>query len=344
MQASNAVNYATAARILTPQQEDIMNKTEIVRETIRRFEHLPDRTIARYILHNYGDLFDGNLENIRGLVRYHTGKRKGGSGKCPNPIQTNPSMPLTWRRKRTLYKLTPGLYLVCADLHVPFHEPKPIEAMIKCAQDEGVDGILYNGDIQDCAAVSYWPSTRKRDFDKELESTIDFFDFMEKALPVKNIVYKPGNHEYRLPRYYYAKAPELIGMPMITAVDMVLGLELRGIEFLDYHQLVMAGKLPILHGHEVQAITKAVNPARGLALRTKSWSMCAHCHRTSEHTDTNITGTLLTTWSIGCLCDMHPDYAPYGTNWNWGFAIVNVEKNGNFEVVNRRILPNGKVV
>jgi len=41
---------------------------------------------------------------------------------------------------------------------------------------------------------------------------------------------------------------------------------------------------------------------------------------------------------------MHPDYAPYGTNWNWGFAIVNVEKNGNFEVVNRRILPNGKVV
>lgn len=32
------------------------------------------------------------------------------------------------------------------------------------------------------------------------------------------------------------------------------------------------------------------------------------------------------------------------SNWNWGFALVNVEKNGDFEVENRRILPSGKVV
>jgi len=317
-----------------------MTKTEIVRDAIRRFEHLPARTIARYIQHNYGPLFDGNYDKIRDSVRYHIGKKE----HAPNPIPINPKMPRTWREERTLYKLPPGTWLVCADLHVPFHEPKPIESMIKYAQAESIDGILYNGDLQDCASVSFWPATRKRDFDKEIEVLIDFLDFMEKELPAEKVVYKPGNHEYRLPRYYYAKAPELIGLPMITAVDSVLGLEYRGIEYLDYRQLVMAGKLPILHGHEVQSISRTVNPARGLFLKTKSWSMCAHCHRTSEHTDNNIMDTLLTTWSIGCLCDLHPDYAPYGTNWNWGFAIVNVEKNGNFEVANRRILPNGEVV
>jgi hypothetical protein len=318
-----------------------MNKGEIVKDAIRRFEHLPVRTIARYIMHNYGAFFDGDYEKIRDLVRYHLGKK---SVKPKNALPHNPKLPQTWRTKRTEYKLDPGLYLVCSDLHIPYHEQKPIESMIKYAQKEKPYGILYNGDLQDCASVSFWPATRKRDFDAELELVIDFLDFMDYELPVQKKIYKPGNHEYRLPRYYYAKAPELIGMPMIAAVDAALGLEYRGIEFLDYRQLVMAGKLPILHGHEVQSIARSVNPARGLFLRTKSWAMCAHCHSTSEHTENNIMDVLLTTWSVGCLCDLHPDYAPYGAKWNWGFAMVNVEKNGNFEVVNRRILPSGEVV
>jgi hypothetical protein len=47
--------------------------------------------------------------------------------------------------------------------------------------------------------------------------------------------------------------------------------------------------------------------------------------------------------SVSGNCDLNPDYAPYG-NWNWGFALVDVEKNGNFTVENHRILPSGAVV
>jgi len=114
------------------------------------------------------------------------------------------------------------------DVHVPFHEPKPIEAAVKYAQDQGATGILFNGDLQDCAAVSFWPSTSKRDFDKETETMLDFLDFIEKEFPGIPKVWKPGNHEYRLPRYYGAKAPELIGMPLMS-FDVVLGLEYRNI-------------------------------------------------------------------------------------------------------------------
>jgi hypothetical protein len=126
-------------------------------------------------------------------------------------------------------------------------------------------------------------------------------------------------------------------------METILGLEYRDIEFLDYLQLVMAGKLPILHGHEVPNISRTVNPARGLFQHTKTWAMCSHCHTTSQHPAKDIYGTLLTTWSTGCLCDLSPDYNPFGNNWNWGFALVNVEKNGDFEVENKRILPSGKV-
>ena len=87
-----------------------------------------------------------------------------------------------------------------------------------------------------------------------------------------------------------------------------------------------------------------LNPARGLFLKTKSWAMCGHSHTTSEHTERDIRGTILTTWSVGCLCDLSPDYHAFGNNWNWGVSIVETQANGDFQVDNRRILPNGSVV
>jgi hypothetical protein len=318
-------------------------KSEIVRDALRRFPLLPKKSVARYILHEYGDSFDGNLEAIRSAIRYQTGSNGELSRRLvKNPLERTPvKMPQTWRRQKIPYRLEPGLWLVLSDLHVPFHEQKPIESAIRYGQDNKVTGVFINGDLQDCAAITYWPSVINRKFDKEIELVIDFLDFLEQELPVKT-VYKAGNHEYRLPRLFASRVPELIGLPL-QAMDTVLGLEYRGIELVDYYQIVHAGKLPILHGHEVRRIDRAVNPARGLFLKTKSWAACSHCHTTSENSARNIQDTYLTTWSFGCLCDLHPDYQSVN-DWNWGTALLNVEKNGAFEIVNKRILANGKVV
>lgn len=321
-------------------------RKEIIEDAVRRFSHLPSRTIARHILYNYGPIFDQNYDNIRNMVRYSLGERLNPRGEKSKRLidRAKPvSMPKTWIETVQRYKLTPGKYLVLSDMHIPFHSPKAIESAIKYGQDRGVTGLLINGDAQDCASISFWPSGRKRDFDREIEIFIDFLDFLDKELKDCIKIYKPGNHEYRLPRYYQAKAPEMQGIALQSVID-VLGLEYRGIEFLDYKQVIMAGKLPILHGHELSQLSRAVNPARGLFLKTKSWAACAHCHTTSEHTSKNINETLLTTWSFGCLCDLNPDYNPIGNDWNHGFAVVTCEKDGNFEVSNRRILSNGKVV
>lgn len=320
-----------------------MGKAEVIRDALARFPELPKRTLAHYLLTTYPALFDGDLEKARASIRYYTGT-SGDNHRNKQPfIPRSAAMPDTWRKTRTPCKLSPGLWLVLADLHIPFHEPKAVEAALKYGKGKKVTGILLNGDAQDCAAVSFWPSAIKRNFDAEVELFLDFLDLLTHEFPKAQIVYKPGNHEYRLPRMYQAKVPDLIGLPL-AAMDTVLGLESRGIEFLDYHQLVMAGKLPILHGHEVRVISRAVNPARGLFLKTKSWALCSHSHTTSEHTERNINGTILTTWSTGCLCDLSPDYHAYGNNWNHGFAVIDVRANGDFFVENRRILPNGQVV
>ena len=326
-------------------------KRQIVRDTCRRFSHLPQRTIAKHILHQHGDLWSTkdrgpDFEVIRSAVRRVFGKN--GEHNRENIKDKSlfgnrkVEMPKTWNKVNTPHKLPPGLWLILSDVHVPHHVPLAVEAAIQAGQAEKVDGIFFNGDIQECASVSYWPSFRK-DFNAEMEATIDFFDFIRGEFQTQKIVYKPGNHEYRLPRYYLSKAPELVNTPL-AAMETVLGFEERGIEFLDYHQIVYAGKLPIIHGHEISNITRTVNPARGLFLRAKTFAACSHCHSTSEHTPKTLEGKLLTTWSFGCLCNLEPEWNPLGNDWNWGFALINVEKNGQFEVINRRILPNGKVV
>ncbi|MDD5265154.1 MAG: hypothetical protein PHU43_10035, partial [Candidatus Bipolaricaulis sp.] len=288
-------------------------------------------------------IFDGNLENIRSSIRYYTGAQGEGHRKTNKHIIAHElRLPPTQRRARPPYRLESGLWLALFDAHVPFHELKPLEAAIKYGKDRNVDGLLLGGDTHDCASVSFWPTAIKRDFDKELESLLDFLDFLNREFPDKKKVYKRGNHEYRLDRYYQINAPELKGVGL-DAMDDVYGLDERGYDVVDDKQMILAGKLPIFHGHEFQNISRAVNPARGLFLKTKSWAMCGHCHTTSEHTSKNIQGTLLTTWSVGCLCDLSPDYNPFGNDWSWGFALVNVEKNGDFEVVNKRVLPSGKV-
>jgi hypothetical protein len=48
-------------------------------------------------------------------------------------------------------------------------------------------------------------------------------------------------------------------------------------------------------------------------------------------------------FSIGCLCQLTPKYRPFAyTKWNHGFAIVEIDGDGSFEVNNYRIIK-GKV-
>ena len=319
-------------------------KTKIVYEAVQRFPTLPTRTIARYILDNYGDMWDGNLERIRTAVRNRRGTNGEHMRQRMNVIPAGRvEMPKTWSEERIPYQLSPGVYVLFPDVHVPFHSPLAIESAVAYAKSQKVTGIIFPGDAQDCASISFWGSRRKRDFDREVEIFVDFLDFIQGEFPTEKKVYLPGNHEYRLPRMYQTRVPDLMGLPLL-AMDAVLDFEGRGFKFLEYSQLIMAGELPILHGHELRGVSTVVNPARGLMLKTNSHAMCAHFHRTSEHSLRSIREKLLTTWSMGCLCDLSPDYFPFGNNWNWGFALVNVEKDGNFEVENKRILPNGKVV
>ena len=318
---------------------------QMAKDTLRRFPDLPKMTLANYLIKVHGDLYDDDIEKARAKLRYWAGKSgkkdRGRGEKIPD--DDRPTMPRSRAPVRTPYTLPHGTWLVLADAHVPYHSQRAVESAIQHGQASGVDGVLLNGDVQDCKALSFWPDIDRRSFPREVEAMIDFLDFLQGEFSGARFVYKPGNHEDRVDQYYASNAPELIGLPT-AQLETVLGLEARAIEFLGRKQLINAGELPIFHGHELRMVSTVVNPARGLFQRCKHSAMGAHHHRSSEHNESDVTGRLHTTWSLGCLCDLKPDYNPECNNWNHGFAILSVEKDGSFEVENRRILPNGKVV
>ena len=138
------------------------------------------------------------------------------------------------------------------------------------------------------------------------------------------------------------KAPELLDIPEFR-FPILMDFANRGITYITDKQIIeVDDNLSILHGHEFrESIMAPVNAARGLFLRAKACSIAGHLHQTSEHTETTVQGKLISTWSTGCLCDLHPRYMPLN-RWNLGFCVVLVGKNG-FEVDNKKIL-NGKVI
>ena len=64
-------------------------------------------------------------------------------------------------------------------------------------------------------------------------------------------------------------------------------------------------------------------------------------HRSSDHTEKTGLDKVISTHSIGCMCDLHPDYARIN-NWNTGFGIVTKDDDGKYEFENHKII-NGKV-
>lgn len=233
--------------------------------------------------------------------------------------------------------------LVFGDVHLPFHDKQALETAIAHGKKRGVDIVICNGDTHDFFAISRWEKDpRLRNFPKELELGRDFYAYIKAQFPKARIVTKQGNHEERLIAYMRLKAPELLGIEALEFEEL-LGLSARGIEYVQDKRPILLGDLTLLHGHEYRfAIANPVNPARGLFLRTKAYAMCNHFHQSSYHSENTVRGRRLAAWSIGCLCDLNPEYLPLN-NWSHGFAVVEAYKDGKFNV-DHKVISNGRIL
>ena len=202
-------------------------------------------------------------------------------------------------------------------------------------KSEKVDTVLLNGDLFDFHGLSrYMKDPRKKSFSHEIDCGAAIIKAIQQALGCK-VVYKLGNHDERYQHFLWMKAGEIADVEDFQLKNLLIK---RGceIDIVEDKRIVQAGGLNIVHGHEFPSgIASPVNIARGFYLRGKTSVLGGHHHRTSEHTEQDMNGNITTTWSVGCLSELHPAYMPINS-WNHGAAIVEVS-GSDFHVQNKRI-------
>jgi len=224
------------------------------------------------------------------------------------------------------------------DIHCPYHSIPALTGAIGWLKPQEPDTLFIGGDGIDCHQLSrFVRDPKKRAFAAELDSLGNLIYALREEFPKANVVYKTGNHEDRYDQFLYQKAGELHGVPEFSLEALIRKRCGDDISFVHNKRIAKAGDLNIIHGHEFPGGTfSPVNIARGLFLKAKVSAMQGHNHQTSEHTETDMNGRITTTWSVGCLSELHPDYMPLN-KWNHGFAFIEVEADGNFNVQNKRI-------
>lgn len=321
----------------------------ILERYLDEYRDMPDLTLAKLVYKENPTM--QNVESVRTAIRRargHSGSRSRGfniyGGKYTKPLtyNTNPfGLPDSKEHVLEVWTLPKAnkSILFLSDIHIPFHNIKALELALDYGKKNNVDTIWLNGDILDMFQVSFHEknpgaTTIKEEFD----AAEIFLGSLRKHFPKANIYFKEGNHEKRWERWLRIKAPELLGIKEFQ-LPVILKLAEKKIQWIENETLVKFGKLNVLHGNEFKG-GGGVAPARSLYLKAKENCIAGDKHKTDEHTGGTLNGNIAATWSVGCLCELNPEYLPMAhVNWNHGFAHILMDGD-DFHVQNIRVWKN----
>ena len=318
---------------------------DLIKEALDRYPDHATMTLAKALYKKNPKIWT-SLDSCRSSIRYYRGaigeekSLKIATMKYVRPKGTphNPmSLPPSDEKKFIPFLIEGSERIgVLSDIHVPFHNNPALTCALEHFKKRQVDTILLNGDTIDFYALSrFEKDPRERDTAYELKMVGQLLEYIREKFPKVRLIWKDGNHDERWMSYMRVKAPELLDIPQFQ-FSAIMKFKERGMEYVTDKRLILAGGLTILHGHEYrQAILAPVNAARGFFLKAKASTLTGHLHQSSEHTEPTVRGKMITCFSAGALCDLHPAYMPLN-RWNHGFAVVTLNKE-DFEVENRRI-------
>lgn len=236
------------------------------------------------------------------------------------------------------------------DGHFPFEDEENIQIAIDYAKSNfKIDRLVLGGDWADFHGISKYSRDpyEAMPFHEEIEYCCEGLSKISEQFKGCLKYYIKGNHEDRLERYMWSRAPEISRLKGMTVPEQ-LELESNGYEYVDNlkrkertGQFFSIGRLHFLHGHEL-GICPSINPARRYFMKAYDNCVCGHVHQVDEHYQKNLNDDVYGCFTVGTLADMNPDYRPQNS-WIAGFAITEFTADGFFKMNNYKII-NGMVL
>ena len=328
-----------------------MAKVDYVREIVQRYIELgithntsySKRFIATVLQSEHPDLFK-TVEEAREVVRTVTGTH--GTKKYKKDEQLIRDFALLEQpvvecelKPYTVGKQYKKAFNI-SDVHSRFHDRKALEIAINNGAKNGCDICIINGDLLDFYQFSRFDKNPNilQYFYSEREWVQDFLLLLQKTFG--KVIYKKGNHDIRRELLLQCKAmdvPEIQGLESIS--DYVF-FDNSTVEIVEDYNIIEFGRLNFIHGHEYQG-GGGIHVAYNRMNKAMDNIISAHSHVTQNSMKKSLSGKFYGSWTVGCLCSLSPRYNPQN-NWNHGFAIIEREDDGNFEVQNKMIV-DGKI-
>jgi predicted phosphodiesterase len=227
---------------------------------------------------------------------------------------------------------------VISDTHAPLHDERAIGAVCAYLSFYQPDMIVHAGDVGHFESVSHWIMDKRLKLEglrlrKDIEAATAMLDRF-KDIPEKVVCM--GNHDSWVPQYV-DRNPEVQGL-----VDLEMEFQRIGWRVIPMNRPFQVGKLLIFHG-----LFTCLHHARATVHAFSKSCMYGHTHDRQEFTESFYDGEK-SAQSIGCLCDMNPDYMKNRPNkWSHGFATVELDTGtGDFyidsiKIVKGRFIKNG---
>lgn len=209
------------------------------------------------------------------------------------------------------------MIVVAADFHIPYHDPKAVDLLIKFCRGEKAGKLIINGDFIDFYAISSFDRDPKRitELQEDINKAKEILLRLKRA--IRNVTYltADANHENRLKKFLWKKAPELSSLKTLEFKNL-MELEKLGIRYVDHP--INVGKFLIMHGEVVRKFSSY--SAKAAYEKTGTDTIISHVHRQGLFYKTDMNG-ITTSYETGCLCDLHPEWIR-NPDWQQGFLTI----------------------
>ena len=314
-------------------------------KAINKFPNSSKQSIAAYLYTNNPTVYN-SIDHARRIIRNYTSETSRQSIESriehtSNFTAINPyGLPQAKQKEELMVDLPAHLnnILWISDIHFPNHNVNALSQALKYGKDNKINCIIIGGDLLDNEPFSRHdgtPPPSSTDVRDWFDMAENFLITLKEKFPECEIYFMEGNHDAWYKRFLISKCAVIFQDEYYT-LQSRLGLRDKKVVWIPETQVLMAGKLPMMHGHKV--VKASVQPAKALHNKILRSMLIGHCHQTMEFTviDT-LDRTMTTCYSTGCLCDLAPGYDPLNKSHNLGFARVEIRDGGNYRVHNKRI-------